>query len=99
MAFNPLKGLGDLNKLRQQAMQIQQQLAAEEIVVEEGDVRVVISGDQRIKEFTVQGITSEQAIAVLNKAIKQSQQLAAKKLQQMSMGMGGGTPTSPPPGQ
>ena len=89
MAFNPLKGLGDMKKLRDQAMQIQQQLQQEEIVVEEGDVRVVISGDQKIKEFSVQGITSDQAIDVINKAIKKSQELAAKKLQQMSMGMGG----------
>ena len=88
MAFNPLKGLGDMKKLRDQAMQIQQQLQQEEIVVEEGDVRVVISGDQKIKEFSVQGITSDQAIDVINKAIKKSQELAAKKLQQMSMGMG-----------
>jgi nucleoid-associated protein EbfC len=89
MAFNPLKGLGDLKQLRQQAMQMQQQLAQEEIVVEEGDVRVVISGDQVIKEFSVQGITSDVAISALNKAIKQSQELAAKKLQQMSGGFGG----------
>jgi nucleoid-associated protein EbfC len=89
MAFNPLKGLGDLKQLRQQAMQMQQQLAQEEIIVEEGDVRVVISGDQVIKEFSVQGITSDVAISALNKAIKQSQELAAKKLQQMSGGFGG----------
>ncbi|OGV92791.1 hypothetical protein A3B57_02145 [Microgenomates group bacterium RIFCSPLOWO2_01_FULL_47_10] len=86
MAFNPLKGLGDLKKLRDQAQQIQKQLALEEVIVEEGDVRVVITGDQKIKEFSVQGITSEQAIAVINKAIKKSQELAAKKLQMMSMG-------------
>ena len=85
MAFNPLKGLGDLKKLRDQAQQIQKQLALEEVIVEEGDVRVVITGDQKIKEFSVQGITSEQAIAVINKAIKKSQELAAKKLQMMSM--------------
>jgi hypothetical protein len=90
MAFNPLKGLGDMKKLRDQAVQIQKQLAQEEIVMEEGDIRVVISGDQRIKEFSVQGVTSDQAVEVLNKAIKKSQELAAKKLQAMSMGMGGG---------
>ena len=49
MAFNPLKGLGDMNKLRQQAMAMQQQLQQEEIVVDEGDVHVVITGDQKIK--------------------------------------------------
>ncbi len=86
MAFNPLKGLGDLKKLREQAQQIQKQLAKEEVIVEEGDVRVVITGDQKIKEFSVQGISSDQAVSVLNKAIKKSQELAAKKLQMMNMG-------------
>ncbi len=87
--MNPLQKLGDLNQLRQQAMQMQQQLAAEEIEVVKGDIRVVISGDQKIKVFTVQGITSQQAIDALNEAIKKSQELAAKKLQQMSGGLGG----------
>jgi DNA-binding protein YbaB len=86
---NPLKALGDMNKLRQQAMQMQQALAKQDIVVEEGDVRVVISGDQRIKEFSVQGITSDVAVTALNKAIKQSQELAAQKLQEMTGGLGG----------
>lgn len=90
MAFNPLKGLGDLNKLRQQAMQMQQQLAQEIVTIEEGDVKVVITGDQKIVEFSVQGITSDVAVSALNKAIKKSQELAAKKLQQMSMFSGGG---------
>ena len=81
--------LGDLTKLRQQAMQMQQQLAAEEIKVEEGDICVIISGDQKIKHFSVQGITSDDAVRVLNQAIKKSQELAAKKLQQMSGGLGG----------
>lgn len=86
---NPLQKLGDLNQLRQQAMQMQQQLAAEEIEVIDGDIRVVITGDQKIKVFSVQGITSQPAIDALNKAIKKSQELAAKKLQQMSGGLGG----------
>jgi DNA-binding protein YbaB len=86
---NPLSALGDLNKLRQQAMQMQKALAQEEIVIEEGEVRVVISGDQRIKEFSVQGVTSDVAVTALNKAIKQSQELAASKLQEMTGGLSG----------
>jgi len=86
---NPLKALGDLNKLRQQAKQMQQELAAEEIRVEEGDVVVVISGDQKIKQFSVQGVSSDEAVEVLNKAIKRSQEIAAKKLQSMTGGLGG----------
>lgn len=86
---NPFQALGDLNKLRQQAKQMQQDLAAQQIVVEEGDIRVVISGDQKIQQFSVQGISSQDAIEVLNKAIKKSQELAAQKLQQMTGGLGG----------
>ncbi len=86
---NPLKALGDLNSLRQQAKQMQDDLSKEEIVIEKGDIRVVISGDQKIKQFSVQGISSEDAIAVLNEAIKKSQELAAKKLQSMTGGLGG----------
>jgi nucleoid-associated protein EbfC len=86
---NPLSKLGDLNALRQQAVRMQQELAAEEIEVISGDIRVVISGDQKIKVFSVQGITSQPAIDALNDAIRKSQELAAKKLQQMSGGLGG----------
>lgn len=86
---NPFKALGDLNQLRKQAKQMQQELAAEEIRIEEGDIVVVISGDQKIKELSVQGISSPEVIDILNRAIKQSQELAAKKLQTMTGGLGG----------
>jgi len=85
---NPLKALGDLNALRKQAQQMQKELSQEEIRLEEGDVVVVISGDQKIKQFSVQGVTSHEAIDVINKAIKKSQEVAAKKLQSMTGGLG-----------
>lgn len=85
---NPLKSLGDLNKLRQQAKQMQDDLAKEEIRVEKGDIVVIISGDQKIRHFSVQGVTSEDAVEVLNDAIKKSQEVAAKKLQSMTGGLG-----------
>lgn len=86
---NPLKALGDLNQLRKQAKQMQQELAEEIITIEEGDIRVKIRGDQQFIELSVQGIQSEDVINVLNKAVKKSQELAAKKLQQMTGGLGG----------
>lgn len=89
MAFDKIKQLGELKKMRDQAMQIQRQLAAEEIVVEEKDVRVVLTGDQKIKELTVQGISNQVLVDVLNKALKKSQKVAAQKLQSMSGGLGG----------
>lgn len=86
---NPLKALGDLNQLRKQALEMQKSLSQQQITVEEGDVKVVITGDQRIVEFSVQGVTSDVAVTALNKAIKKSQEMAAAKLQEMTGGMGG----------
>jgi len=86
---NPFKALGDINQLRKQAKQMQQDLAAEQIVIEEGDIRIVITGDQRVVELSVQGISSPDVIDVLNRAIKKSQEMAAQKLQQMTGGLGG----------
>lgn len=86
---NPLKALGDLNQLRKQAKQMQQELAEEIITIEEGDIVVKIRGDQQFIELSVQGIQSEDVINVLNKAVKKSQELAARKLQQMTGGLGG----------
>lgn len=87
--MNMFGKLGDLKKLRDQAVAIQKQLQQEVVTIEEGDIRVVISGDQQIREFTVSGITSEDAVKVLNKAIKESQKVAAKKLQEMGGGLSG----------
>lgn len=75
--------------MRDQAMAIQRQLAAEEVVVEEQDIKVVMTGDQKIKELSVKGVSNQSLIDVLNKAIKKSQEVAAKKLQEMSGGLTG----------
>lgn len=81
--------LGDLNKLRQQAMQMQKNLSGQQITVEENGVKIVISGDQKILELSVQGMSNEVLNEVLNKAIRKSQELAAKELMNVSGGMGG----------
>ena len=84
-----LSQLGDLKKMRDQALVLQRQLAAEEVVVEEQRIRVVITGDQKIKELSVQGVSNRVLVDVLNKAIRRSQEMAAKKLQEISGGLSG----------
>src|SRR4030065_702495 len=79
--------LGDLNKLRQQAMQMQKNLAVQQVVVEENGVKVVMSGDQRILSLEIQGLSNQVLNDVLNKAIRKSQELAAKELMNVSGGM------------
>ncbi len=86
---NPFKSLGDLKKMRDQAMAIQKQLSQEKITLDEDGVHIVISGDQKILEFSIQGIENDLVREKLNKAIKQSQEMAAKKLQEMSGGLQG----------
>jgi len=83
-----IKNLGDMNKLRQQAMQMQKSLAAQVITVEENGVKVVITGDQKIMELTIQGMGNPVLNDVLNKAIRKSQELAAKELMNISGGQG-----------
>lgn len=87
--FNPLKQLGDLNQMRQQAIKIQQELAAESISFDQGNVHIEITGDQKVKILTINGQTDQNLIDAINEAIKKSQELAAGKLQQMSGGLSG----------
>ena len=81
--FNPLKGLGDINQLRKQAQQMQATLSQEEIVVERGGVRIVMSGDQKIKELEIDGEPAIHVADALEEALKKSQQIAAKALMSM----------------
>lgn len=86
---NMFQNAGKIMELQKKAKAMQKELAKEEITVEKGDFRVVISGEQKIKEFTVQGVSSKEAIDVINEAIKKSQEVSAKKLQSMSGGLSG----------
>ncbi len=53
--MNPFGQLGELKKMRDQAMQIQKTLQAEEIQVEKNGVSIKITGDQNIKELSSNG--------------------------------------------
>ena len=87
--FDKLKQLGELNKMRAQAVKIQKELKKQEIEIEEGGVRIVVSGDQKVKELEVNGMTNQKTVEVINKAIEKSQKMAAQKLQAMSGGLTG----------
>jgi len=87
--FDKVKQLGQLKKMRDQAMAIQKQLAAETIEMEEGGVKVVITGDQKLQSLEIDGMTNARVLELINKAIKKSQEMAAKKLSEMSGGLSG----------
>lgn len=86
--INPFKALGDLNAMRKQAAQIQAALEQEEFEVNEGNVRILISGNQNVRVVEIDGIANETVKRAINDAIKKSQQAAAMKLTQLSKEMG-----------
>lgn len=75
--------------MRDQALAIQRELAQEKVEVEENGVKVVMTGDQKIVSLEVDGEPNQRVLDVINKAIKKSQEIAAKKLTQMSGGFSG----------
>ena len=75
--------MGDLNELRKQAQQMQTALAQEEIVVEKDGVRIVMTGDQKIKELVIDGQPDIRVADAIEEALKKSQQIAAKALMSM----------------
>ncbi len=85
---NPLKMLGDLNKMRQQATQIQADLEKQEYTVEKGRIKIVITGNQRIVAAMIDGQNVAELVEILNDSIRQSQQAAAAKLAEVSKQMG-----------
>ncbi|KKS47542.1 hypothetical protein A2968_00530 [Candidatus Gottesmanbacteria bacterium RIFCSPLOWO2_01_FULL_42_22] len=87
--FNPFKAFGDLKSMREQAMKMQQALAQEEVVVEKNGVKVVMSGDQKIKSLEIDGQEHHRAKDAIAEAIKKSQEIAAKKLTEISGGLQG----------
>ncbi len=86
---NPFSQLGDLKKMRDQAMQIQKELQAEEVSVDKNGVQIVITGDQKIKEIRVNGRSDNDVKEAVNEAVKKSQEIAARKLATMQGGLSG----------
>jgi hypothetical protein len=89
MVFDKVKQLGQLKKMRDQAMAIQKQLAQEEIEIDEDNIKIVISGDQKLKTLEIDGLSNARVLELINKAIKKSQEMAARKLAEMSGGLTG----------
>lgn len=86
---NPFSQLGDLKKMRDQAMKIQKELQGEEVSVDSHGVQIVISGDQKIKEIKTNGKGDNDIKDAVNEAIKKSQEVAARKLASMQGGLSG----------
>lgn len=82
-----LKQLGDLKKMRDQAMEIQKKLSGIKITVEHKGVIVVMTADQKV--VSISGDTNfEKITEAVNEALKQSQKVAADEMKPLMGGMG-----------
>jgi DNA-binding protein YbaB len=81
------KQLGDLKKMRDQAMEMQKKLAGIKITVEHKGVTVVMTADQKIISISGDNDLDKVTDAV-NEALKQSQKVAAEEMKGMMGGLG-----------
>lgn len=82
-----LKQLGDLKKMRDQAMEVQKKLAGIRITIEHKGVTVVMTADQKVQ--AISGVQDfEKITEAVNEALKQSQKVAADEMKGLMGGMG-----------
>ena len=71
----------DKAKLMAKAFKLKKVLESELTELEENGVLVKVSGDQKIKFLSINGAENRILVEVINKAMKKSQEGAAKKMQ------------------
>jgi len=86
--INPLQGLGDLKKLRDTQQMLKKMAEEVKVEVNKHNVRVVMTGDQKIQELESNGQPDNDIKEAVNEAFKKSQEAMAKKMMQ-SGEMGG----------
>ena len=87
--FDKVKQVNELRKLQSQAKALQKELETIKQTLEYGDVKVTVSGDQKILALTVDGEERKDIVDAINKALKEVQKKAAKKMMEMKGGLGG----------
>lgn len=81
--FDKFKQGADMVKMANKLRQVQNQLAKEQIHYEEDGIKVVITGDMKIKKLEVDGEDQKDTVEVVNKAMKKAQEIVGKKMQEM----------------
>ena len=82
-----IKQLGDLKKMRDQAMELQKKLGAIKITVEHKGETVIMTADQKV--VSISGDSDFEKIKeAINEALKQAQKVAADEMKPLMGGMG-----------
>jgi hypothetical protein len=73
----------DKAKMLAQAFKLKKAVEAEMVIVEENGIEIEVSGDQKVKMLKINGMENKILVEVINKAMKKSQEVAAKKMKDM----------------
>jgi hypothetical protein len=73
----------DKAKMIAKAMKLKNAVEKEIIELDESGVMVRVSGDQKVKFLSVNGVENKILMEVINKALKKSQEAAAKRMKDM----------------
>jgi len=73
----------DKAKMMAKALKLKKAVESEIIEIEEAGVKISVSGDQKIKFLSVNGVENKILVDTINKALKKSQEAAAKRMQSM----------------
>ena len=57
-------------------------IESETTELEEGGIKIVVSGDQRVKQLSINGVENRLLMEVINRAMKKSQENAARKMKE-----------------
>lgn len=89
MVFDKVKQLGEMNKLRKKAKELQRELEQITETYDKGDIQVKVSGDQKVVYIKESGEEREELVEAINRAMKNVQKKAAKKMMEMGGGLSG----------
>ncbi|MBU1088736.1 hypothetical protein KKC08_05590 [Patescibacteria group bacterium] len=70
-------------KMMAKALRLKKAVEKEIVELEENGIVVKISGDQKIKFLSVNGVENAILVDVINRAMKKSQKQVARKMQEM----------------
>ncbi len=87
--FQKARQLNELRKMRSQALKVRRELEQIEEKLEKDDIKVVVSGDQKITFIQIDGEERKDVMEVINKAMKKVQKEAAKRMMDMGGGLSG----------
>jgi len=73
----------DKAKLMMQALKLKKALESELTEMEENGISIKVTGDQKIKYLSINGAENKILVEIINKAMKKSQENAAKKMQDL----------------